>query len=381
VPADERLAIVSLESMMASSGFQHHSDPVREAAQEADGAIAARAAQFRTAGRETILWFMAIRRLAAALFLLLGACTGGASNPTRIIVSLGGPPGLPVSGNGAVWSLQGPHPWLVRIEPATGRHVRTALPSTVMFGRIAVEGGAVWVTSCPAGQMDGNSCPHATLQKLDPRTARTLASVPIGESGVPGFLVSGDGMVWSGGWGQRVEGVDARTGAARTFPLPEVGSPMAAGFGSLWVSGGSKLLRVDIRAGAVQATFPIVAQTVALGPSAVWASDGATITRIDPATNEVVASTPLPGHFDVATDGDLVWLGGRSTIDAPDIEVLRLDPLTNRLVGPPITIAPSASPYFRKLGLGDWHVFMAAVGGRLWLGNQANGQIVGVRAP
>src|SRR5712691_10184926 len=135
---------------------------------------------------------------------------------------------------------------------------------------------------------------------------------------VPGErIASGGGFVWvteDRNLGAAVIGIDARTGRiARRFNVFDfAGGPgIAYGDGSLWITSGADVARVDPRTGHIQHHFPTVATWVVFADGAVWvanASDGS-IAKIDPNGNTVVARTALHGWLsDLAVGGGFVWV-------------------------------------------------------------------------
>ena len=107
------------------------------------------------------------------------------------------------------------------------------------------------------------------LERLDPLTGREVARI---EAAVPGWVTGGGGL--------------------------------AAGFGSIWVTGTDPGSPGDARA---------------------------VVDRVDPATNEVLARIPLPGRSgaDIAIGQDAVWVAFSGNQHAG---VARIDPSTNDVV-------------------------------------------------
>jgi len=180
---------------------------------------------------------------------------------------------------------------------------------------IAIE-ESVWVSNFPKN----------TVARLDPKTNKVLAMVPVGNKPCSG---------------------------------------LAIGFGSLWVPlcGDQALARVDLKEGKVTATIPI-----GIGDSEGGLSEGAgsiwlmtdkkgTLSRIDPATNKVVAEIQVPaGSFTVAFGEGAIWVTGTES------NVLtRVNPETNLVVE---TIPVGKSPRFLTIG-----------GGFIWTLNQTSGDV------
>jgi YVTN family beta-propeller protein len=175
---------------------------------------------------------------------------------------------------------------------------------------------SVWISNYPKN----------TVARLDPKTNKVLAMVPVGNKPCSG---------------------------------------LAAGFGSLWVPlcGDQALSRVDLKEGKVTATIPIgIAGSeggLASGAGSIWlvTDKKGTLARIDPATNKVVAEIQVPpGSFTVAFGEGAVWVTGTET------NVLtRINPETNLIVE---TIPVGKAPRFLTIG-----------GGFVWTLNQTNGDV------
>jgi virginiamycin B lyase len=147
-------------------------------------------------------------------------------------------------------------------------------------------------------------------------------------------------------------------------------SGLATGFGSLWVPncGDKTLSRVDLKTGAVTATFATTIAngegSIATGAGSVWLMTDAkgTLARFDPATNKVVAEVYLPtGSFGLAFSEDALWV----TSTEHD-SVARVDPHTNLVVE---TIKVGKAPRFVAAGMGA-----------VWTLNQGDGSVTRIDA-
>jgi virginiamycin B lyase len=175
---------------------------------------------------------------------------------------------------------------------------------------------SVWVSNFPKN----------TVARLDPKSNKVLAMVPVGNKPCSG---------------------------------------LAIGFGSLWVPlcGDQALARVDLKKGEVTTTIPIgIGDSeggLAEGAGSIWlvTDKKGTLARIDPATNKVVAEIQVPaGSFTVAFGEGAVWVTGTES------NVLtRINPDTNLVVE---TIPVGKAPRFLTIG-----------GGFIWTLNQTNGDV------
>lgn len=182
-------------------------------------------------------------------------------------------------------------------------------------GAMAMAFGSLWVANCKGGE----------VYRIDPKTARILATIPAGV-GPSGELnvVAGAGSIWAP---SETTGKIARIDPATNTVVASIDvapgtSYLAFGFDALWaVSGkGETLQRIDPKADAVTHTIPLGKQPgfLAAGEGGVWVQEqgDGTVARVDPATVAVTArvkvgKTLIYGDIDVG--GGNVWL--RTTED------------------------------------------------------------------
>jgi ABC-type transport system substrate-binding protein len=172
-------------------------------------------------------------------------------------------------------------------------------------------------------------------------------------------LLTAAGSVWvTEDLGPRLLRVDERTGkiARRfTFKGEAIGAGLAYGAGSLWLTLGSDVARVDPESGRVLHRLPTGSRWLVFADGAVWAvrPENGLVTRIDPVENRITAQTKLHGWAsDVAVGGGSVWV---SVI--PDSVVFRLSENDLSVQG---TSATGPDP--QRLSFG---------GGKLWIANTA----------
>jgi YVTN family beta-propeller protein len=144
--------------------------------------------------------------------------------------------GLAVAG-GRVWlsggAYSGVQP-IVRVDPATNRKADTV--PTAADGALAVGGGSVW----QAGTVT------QTIYRLDPKSGRTLAEIPIGVAAK--HLTAADGSLWVGSDSGRVTRIDLATNKVTgTFQVAGRAPAVAVGHGSVWIvdTAHAALLRVQ----------------------------------------------------------------------------------------------------------------------------------------
>ena len=152
--------------------------------------------------------------------------------------------------------------------------------------------------------------------------------------GKAGFPLLVDGTLWitiqsAGATGRaRLARVDSVSGRVRSFPVPVASSRLAYGFGSLWITGDGKVVRVSAASGRVTSVIrgprmfgPAIAATsdgVWVGGADVYASGRGDKTlmrwiyKIDPRRNSVVRQVYLrtTTALDFAGEGGSLWVSG-----------------------------------------------------------------------
>jgi streptogramin lyase len=137
-----------------------------------------------------------------------------------------------------------------------------------------------------------------------------------------------------------------------TISAPSIGG-IAVGAEAVWVAnlGPGTVTRIDPQTNDVAATIQIGDRSanlgfgptfLAFGHGSLWVLDGASssVFRVDPQTNRIVASLSLgsgtqgtTAPLGIAVSADAVWVANRWGTDyGPDGSVVRIDPLTNRIV-------------------------------------------------
>ena len=196
------------------------------------------------------------------------------------------------------------------------------------------------------------------LLRIDLATKKVTRMVKLPFS--PGArLLTAAGSVWvTQDFGPGLLRVDERTGKiARRFMFKgeAIGAGLAFGAGSLWLTLGSDVARVDPESGRVLHRFPTGSRWLVFADGAVWAvrPENGLVTKIDPVENRITAQTKLHGWAsDVAVGGGFVWV---SVI--PDSAVFRLSEDDLSVQG-----SSSTGPDPERLSFG---------GGKLWIANTA----------
>ena len=103
-------------------------------------------------------------------------------------------------------------------------------------GRIAVGEGGVWVLN----RGDGS------VTRLDPKTAKVVATIAVDAAVADGDIAAGEGSVWISAAGLPLIRIDPRSNRAVQRFEGDGGGAVVIGHGSLWVSAGPTLVwRLD----------------------------------------------------------------------------------------------------------------------------------------
>ena len=195
--------------------------------------------------------------------------------------------------------------------PPTEAHVLLALPYRLPG---ALPNAAAAIYAFDSLWIPFYASPNGWLLRLDAADVHVQAKYPIGES--PGSMAIADLAVWvandSGDGSRTYAGantltrLDLHTHRARTTKV-EVGGPIAAGFGAVFVpgfengTGNGTLARVDAATGRVVARWPI-AGTPVVGCGRLWvvrtlvglkAPDVTVVTMVDPGTGQRLGEWPV----------------------------------------------------------------------------------------
>jgi hypothetical protein len=198
-----------------------------------------------------------------------------------------------------------------------------------------------------------SSTPMGPLPAAEPGIAWTER---VGSTGQTPSILFAEGSVWVSHWegdyGSFLSRLDPATGetvARIEAAVPSWvsgGGGLAAGYGSVWVTGAwqseghweNAIHRIDPSSNEVIATIPLEGRgaDIAVGADAVWAAfstnDDSGVVRIDPATNQIVATLPVESNYvrwivaseEAVIVEEYVWHGG-----GPCGVLTSIDPTTN----------------------------------------------------
>jgi hypothetical protein len=280
------------------------------------------------------------------------------------------------AGFGSTW-IGGYDDEVVRLD-ATTRRVITRIYAGPLISGVVATADAVWVVVNP-----DNS--PTELLRIDPRTNRVVARVPVAASAVDrGVAEAGPALLGSGRelWllgadgGARIDPRSGRATATVAWHLP--GSAYAEAFAlnddALWVRATNGwLLRFDPRDGTRTAGLRSAQGMSGLGAvpggDVVISTRDGTVTRLDGATGRTIWTARLPGSVStawrtVAITGDVAWVlrddPGRAETWLVALDLSSGRTLTSRAL---LSIRPES---------------LVPVGKTLWFSN-ASGQVVVVR--
>jgi hypothetical protein len=181
-------------------------------------------------------------------------------------------------------------PWrdrILRIDPVRRRVTASARVPGRLVGLSAGGAGAYVVYAPTSGPLTG---PRGirVLRRLDPKTGRVTGAAHSFDCDLS--VLVGRAAIWTVDfctW--RLARREPRTLQA----LVETDSPRTAtfatlGFGSVWVSGASRLIRLDPMTLRVQARLWVRGAVAGAGERALWIIDGGFVKQLDPRTNRVV---------------------------------------------------------------------------------------------
>ena len=209
----------------------------------------------------------------------------------------------PVVGEGAVWVPSAIlFNALLRVDLATGALTRVATGPSADEWPIAavVTAGAVWV-----GNHHGGS-----VARLDPLTNAVVASVPWGEHGNGGIyhMITDGSRIWVTG--------------SRTSDVTEIDTAT-----------NSVVRRTTVQTGTCGGIAVDDCRCVGASgydrPYTCWNTTSWGVSRIDRATGAVTRIDVGGRPIDVRVGFDSVWV----VVDAPRLQLVRLDPMTYHVVG------------------------------------------------
>jgi DNA-binding beta-propeller fold protein YncE len=220
---------------------------------------------------------------------------------------------------------------VVRVDPATGRSVRSA--TVIRPHAFAIGEGAVWVVDFWG----------SNVTRIDAETLRPVSSVhlslpyevaPGDRTFVPSYIATGEGAVWVGTVRGAVAKIDPMTNeVADLIELaPDQPDDITAGEGGVWVGVIPGVKRIDARTGEVIASIDLRMQPVTLqvadgrvwveGEEVEWRSGLSpgyvslgrrVLVGLAPSTGAIETRIPLSSPSRVAVGTGVVWVADAQT--------------------------------------------------------------------
>ena len=140
------------------------------------------------------------------------------------------------SGEDALW-VTGDGDLLTKINPHTNEVVET-IKVGPRPGRVVAGEGGVWTLN----RGDGS------VTRVDPKTGKVVATIPVGAAISAGDIAAGEGSIWISAAGVPIVRIDPRTNRAVQRFTGDGGGAIVAAFGAVWVAAGRNLTwRLDPR--------------------------------------------------------------------------------------------------------------------------------------
>ncbi len=273
--------------------------------------------------------------------------------PDAIYPINGSPDWLAVTED-SVWVNSKPTDMIFRMDPRSNKVLAT-VPVKKPCSGFAVAAGTLWSPSCEEN----------VVYRIDLATNKVIAKVPVGPANTEGGIAFGAGSAWMPsdpkGIVSRIDPATNRV-TAQIAVAPDSFTAVFA-YGLVWVSSTAKNLvsLIQPETNSVIAEIPVDPNPrfMAAGEGYVWTLNQGpgTVSKIDPRTMRVVATidvgVPGPGG-DIAAGEGAVWVTQKT------IPLSRIDPITNRVT------AQFAGPGGDAMRIGH---------GFVWLSNGHEGNV------
>jgi virginiamycin B lyase len=238
-------------------------------------------------------------------------------------------PGSPdwVAIGDSVWISNNPKNNISQLDASTNKVGAVIAIAKKPCSGLEIAFGSVWAPICSDG----------SVERVDLKSQKIVASIPSGVANTEGGITSGAGSIWMPSDAAGIlSRIDPATNKVTSKITISPGSFTAAfDAGSVWITStkNNLLTRVDAKTEKVVATIPVgpAPRFLATGLGGIWTlnqGDGS-VSRVDPATNKVVATievgVPGPGG-DIAVGEGAVWV---TAIGKP---LSKIDGATNRVV-------------------------------------------------
>ena len=227
----------------------------------------------------------------------------------------------------SVWISNNPKNNISQLDATTNQVGAVITTAKTPCSGLAIAFGSVWAPICSDG----------SVQRVDVKSHKIVASIPSGVANTEGGITAGAGSIWmpsdASGVLSRID--PATNKVTSKIPIPADSFTAVFDVGSVWITStkNNLLTRVDAKTEKVIAKIPVGPEPrfLAAGAGSIWTlnqGDGS-VSRIDPTTNKVSATievgVPGPGG-DIAVGEGAVW------VTANGKPLSKIDPATNRVV-------------------------------------------------
>ncbi len=158
----------------------------------------------------------------------------------------------PLYADGMIWATSGARRSIAMIDPAVGRTMG-AMHVGPQPRFLASGFGALWALN----QGDG------TVDRIDLRTRRRIATIPARSRGRGGDIAAGEGYVWTTVAGTPLTAIDPATNTVVRQWTGPGGDSLRVGFGSVWLTDLKRGDLVRLSVPALLAPAPIAAKSAA----------------------------------------------------------------------------------------------------------------------
>jgi len=261
---------------------------------------------------------------------------------THVVRPIGGVPyafDIAADMRGNIWVSDSKDPVISRISAGRGDFpAAAAAPETIRVrpraGRLAVDGGYLWVTNAVAASGTNASRDQilgsGTVSRIDLRSHRVVSTIPTAQ--LPLVIASGYGSIWVGNSDANFERSSVSvigTGSSRAETIDSgVSQPfgIAAGAGSVWIlKFDGTLDKIDPQSRRLVARrsigHDIEVLSLAVGAGSVWVTNRAdfSVSKIDPRTARIERTIRL-GQVGIvpcgiAAEDQAVWVTMGSDTD------------------------------------------------------------------
>ena len=236
-----------------------------------------------------------------------------------------GTPDWSVVAANSVWVSSAKVNHVVQLDAATNKPGLVADVRRPCSG-LAQGFGSIWIPSCG----------DKAIVRLDPTTAKSVATIAIEPEDSEGGITIGAGSVWIVAKPGRLVRIDPATNSvAGSVELPSGAANPAWGGGFLWITSNaqSELLKVDPQALKIVVTIPVGPRPrfLTVSPDSVWTlnqGDGS-VSRVNMDSGQLLATIPcgISGEGGEISFGDgFVWA---TMFDFP---LTQIDPTSNLVV-------------------------------------------------